>query len=384
VTGLGPVRTALLMAFITLALGVLVGIGYIAGRYAASAPVRQLLQAAERVETLGGLLAVPGISSGLSERQQRGYSLVYDDSAKIEAEIIRTPWAGRITYTPFVNSAQWPDVRYQIDAMQFRANRALSVPKPARTYRIFLTGGSTAYGSGVPTYAQTIGGYLETAIDDKSSSGLRYEVITAANPAWSSTHERILIENRLAELEPDLVISLSGNNDVFWGHAGKNIFWFHDYVSGLYLRLLNEAFALAGREPMPDVTVDAPAPVAPMIVAARLVKNARLAAYALKIQAVPYVFVLQPTLAVTRKALTAREREFLEQQNYYRESYARIDEQLSRGGEFYYIDLAGVFDDRRADEEIFLDSFHFGDRGNRLIAHALLRRLRDARLLPEG
>ena len=37
-----------------------------------------------------------------------------------------------------------------INSMQFRAGKELEMPKPANTYRIFITGGSTAYGSGAP------------------------------------------------------------------------------------------------------------------------------------------------------------------------------------------------------------------------------------------
>ncbi len=48
---------------------------------------------------------------------------------------------------------------------------------------------------------------------------------------------------------------------------------------------------------------------------------------------------------------------------------------------FAYIDLADVFAGSDAKDEIFLDSFHFADRGNEIIVQALLRRLRDLRLL---
>jgi len=43
-----------------------------------------------------------------------------------------------------------------------------------------------------------------------------------------------------------------------------------------------------------------------------------------------------------------------------------------------------VFDGADATEEIFLDSFHFGDRGNRLLAEALYRELARQKLLQPG
>ena len=67
-----------------------------------------------------------------------------------------------------------------------------------------------------------------------------YEVFTMATPAWASTHERIMIENRLSDLEPDLVVSLSGNNDVHWGAKNRNVLWFRAYHDEFYFDLLDD------------------------------------------------------------------------------------------------------------------------------------------------
>jgi len=102
------------------------------------------------------------------------------------------------------------------------------MPKPPTTYGIFFTGGSVAYGSGAPSQDKTIGQYLENLLNLEITpvSHLRYEVFTLASPAWTSTHERIVIENRLSELDPDMVISFSGSNDVHCAGAGRDVFWF--------------------------------------------------------------------------------------------------------------------------------------------------------------
>ena len=95
-----------------------------------------------------------------------------------------------------------------------------------------MIGGSTAYSSGAPSQNKTIGSLLEKLLIDKthSDSSLEYEVFTLASPSWSTTHERIIVENRLLDLEPDLVISLSGNNDCHWGALGGNTLWFRNYA----------------------------------------------------------------------------------------------------------------------------------------------------------
>jgi hypothetical protein len=43
----------------------------------------------------------------------------------------------------------------------------------------------------------------------------------------------------------------------------------------------------------------------------------------------------------------------------------------STGPRFGYLDYSDVFDRCGAEEEVFLDSYHFGDRGNEIIAARL-------------
>jgi hypothetical protein len=100
-------------------------------------------------------------------------------------------WAVPSIPTPFVGAAPTPGRHgtAYINAMQFRANREVAMPKPDRTYRIFLTGGSTAYGNGAPSNDTTIGGYLNAIFARQLApvTGLQYEVFTMANSAWAST-----------------------------------------------------------------------------------------------------------------------------------------------------------------------------------------------------
>jgi len=71
-------------------------------------------------------------------------------------------------------------------------------------------------------------------------------------------------------------------------------------------------------------------------IAERLLKNVKLSSFALAMVDAKYVFVLQPTMAQTRKPLTLREKvrlemskkNFAEQERYFREAYAAIDTAL--------------------------------------------------------
>ena len=68
---------------------------------------------------------------------------------------------------------------------------------------------------------------------------------------------------------------------------------------------------------------------------------------------------------------------------YYQRCYGAIDA-LLRGGPLpdnvAYTNLRGIFDALPADQDVFLDSYHFGDRGNDLIARAIAQAL----LAPTG
>jgi hypothetical protein len=139
-------------------------------------------------------------------------------------------------------------------------------------------------------------------------------------------------------------------------------------------------------EPPPVAETPAEA-VSPERVAERLARNVRLAALALEGTGARYLFVLQPTWAVTGKALSAREAAlgaapppgYAEGfDDFFRAAYAAIDARL--GGldapGLRTASATGVFDSLPAGTEVFLDRYHFGDRGNRLIAAFLAREVR--------
>lgn len=55
---------------------------------------------------------------------------------------------------------------------------------------------------------------------------------------------------------------------------------------------------------------------------------------------------------------------------YFKQCYTQIDEVLGTfdAKNFHYVNLANVFDTLDAQEDIFIDSYHFGDKGNDIIA----------------
>ncbi|MBO1009058.1 MULTISPECIES: SGNH/GDSL hydrolase family protein [Acidovorax] len=354
----------------SLVLCALVALGYWAGLYTVAGRFDKVIRWVEQGETLAGVLAV----TPLKDEQRNHYARAYTSSA---LDIGSISWSVPNQPTPFVGTAPSPGQHQNahINSWQMRNSEELQMPKPEGVYRIFLTGGSTAYGSGAPSQEQTIGSLLNDLLNKNlSKPGLRYEVFTFANPAWASTQERIAIENYLSELQPDLVISLSGNNDVFWADAGRNVLWFSAFSDDYFKTLANTGLKTAGRKELQDLPQarPLPQPVPVQTVAYRLEKNVRLGAYAL--QGVDWVFFLQPTLSVSKKSLSSREKDFLSNsKEYYVHCYQAIAASLSGVSlkNFKFIDLSGVFDRYGAEDDMFLDQFHFGDKGNAVIAQAI-------------
>lgn len=352
-------------------------LGFAAGRYQASRSFRRQIKDFAGSETLGGLVGKDDVA---------GFASAYEDPAGAARELNDFSYAVPNVLTPFVGGAPEPGQHGNafINSMQFRSHKVLAMPKPPGVYRVFITGGSTAYGSGAPSDDKTIGQLLENSLNTELSPAtqLRYEVFTLASPAWTSTHERIIIENRLSELAPDLVIAISGSNDVHWAGAGRDVFWLRTYYDQHVWDLVNAARTLAKFPPMPDV-VPPPAMPDPQSIAARLEKNVRLSQMALAWKGARYAFVLQPAIAVSSKTLSEREQKLRARLlapalENFTGSYREIKTRLGsiHADQFLYLDQSDAFAGFTANDEIFLDSYHFGDRGNAIMARKIAEGIR--------
>lgn len=356
---------------------IIFGFGFATGRYQAARSLRRQIMDFSRSETLGGIIPKEEIAE---------YASAYEDPASAAREINHFSYAVPNVFTPFVGSGPEPGQHDNafINSMQFRSTKDVAMPKPAGVYRIFVTGGSTAFGSGAPSQDKIIGQYLENLLNAEMApdTHLRYEVFTLANPAWTSTHERIIIENRISELAPDMVIAVSGSNDVHWAGAGRDIFWLRTYYDQHFWDVVNAARSLAGFHSMAEVVPDAK-PVDPVTVAARLEKNVRLSETVLAGKGARYVFVLQPGLALATKPLSAREQKLRARQfpgalDNFTNSYREMKNRLSsiRSDRFLYLDESDAFANLTAADEIFLDLYHFGDRGNAIVARKIAEAIR--------
>jgi len=350
------------------------GLGYAFAVY----PIWYHVDQVRKTETLGGLISVVD-----ARKQFLGAYL--DDSGVDSKAFDEIVWAVKTVMTPFVGYAPAPGQQHNayINPFQFRDRREPAMPKPPGVTRIFLTGASVAFSAGAPNDQRTIGGYLQSLLESRGAgSGRRYEVFTFAAPAWSSTHERIAIENRLSDLEPDLIVELTGIADALYGERGHNVLWARALTDQYYWELVNIALGRAGFEPMADVQDASSERVPPELVAARLQKNVRLASAALSLVNARLHVFLQPAIVTTDKALTQHEKGlrfskggYFTDPEYYKDCYQRIAALLSDGGapaNAAFTNLAGLFDRVPETQDIFLDGAHFGDRGSLMIAQAIV------------
>src|SRR5262249_4451309 len=159
---------------------------------------------------------------------QSAFASIYETPAGDRAALVKrlqtVAFVPPYRPAPFVGHIARPVLGDEphINMLGFRDQRETYIAKPERTVRVFITGGSVAWGSGASSQRQTISYVLERLLNERMSvtTGHRYEVINAAVVAWSTTQEKLLIQQRLIDMHPDVVVMFSGNNDVHWQLQG--------------------------------------------------------------------------------------------------------------------------------------------------------------------
>jgi len=103
------------------------------------------------------------------------------------------------------------------NSLGFRGDEFSEI-KPPNTYRIFMVGGSTMFGSGESSGETTIPAILQK-IFDSDSFVQKIEVINAGISGGNSDSELSLIHEKLVTFSPDLIVIYDGWNDLRADHA---------------------------------------------------------------------------------------------------------------------------------------------------------------------
>ena len=285
----------------------------------------------------------------------------------VQPIMVYTPY---VTYAPAPGPVQYDDgnagASVYHNRQQFRYSQDISRKAYDDEIRIFITGGSTAWGLLAPDIDSTIAGFLESILNERDYGDFSFRVVNAAAGGWSTTNERIWIVNRITEYDPDIIISYSGANDIAQVcERGLDLFWFagEDQDCSYFWHAIREYERYVRGEKLVslmeerdyDRECDFPR---------KTLKNVKVVANYLKSQDCAYVFVFQP--------LNTQHEDY--QPSYGRMPYILTDEMAALAEElsFTFLSHHYLFEGR---EELFLDDCHFGDVGNEIIASTLADQL---------
>jgi hypothetical protein len=307
-------------------------------------------------------------------------------------------------YLPFLGWIAAPNARLatiETNAQGFRDK--IIGPRMDEEYRILITGGSFAWGLGASCNATTIAGQLESLLN-KCEPAKRYRVMNGAFMNWTSRHEYVVVTEFFDIFDPDLVISLSGYNDLVALSKGIEIDELpearllvqavndHLQPTGTLRSLRKLAGTLGvwrifvllrelrsgGLPPQQNYKYD---PLGgPRRVECTAQRYLSIADYIVRKRR-RYLIAMEPEIYSSKKALRVEEFDlksrFLELDKNLSSTLIRYRHELinrlaARGDEsFQLLDLAGVFDDEGS--PVFIDYNHVCDLGNHLTALALVK-----------
>lgn len=109
-----------------------------------------------------------------------------------------------------------------INSLGFRGDE-FSSEKPENVYRIFMLGGSTMFGHGATSDKTTIPGYTQDFFQ-KYDAEFKIEIINGGIQGADSYAETSIIENKLINYSPDMVIIYDGWNDLRANNTAESVY----------------------------------------------------------------------------------------------------------------------------------------------------------------
>ena len=258
-------------------------------------------------------------------------------------------------------------------------------------YRIFILGGSVAKGFGATSSNKSYHQILETLLNkDAQRSEIRsYNVVSAGRLGYVSAQELILLQMGVLEFKPDLVIHLNGANDIltvtqyqeppgypFYHQSLKRSLQavkvsktIDETISKSAILSELEAMFKKYRKSNPEITAHN--------IARHYRRNMTQSIQLLNANNIPGLIILQPLL-LGKKELVGKEEASIKKlsqnnRHIWLSTFGKLELSLNEISEKTGIpwkNFRGVFDDQQ--EEVFGDTIHLNDRGQRLLAKALL------------
>jgi len=357
---------------------------------------------------LRGLKLAKDIIQNIYKKQGNDSSDAYEDVTEYYGKHSTIAKMEYNTYLGYIPRASFVADGYRTNWYHFRYDEDFAVEKEENEVRIFITGGSTAWGAGV-VQEKLYSKVMEDLFKKGEFSYLKIRVISAGVGAYGTVQERIMIENFILQLSPDFVIMFSGWNDSYYGYRGKDILINQDYFN--YRKILegeseNDVlsppnyyeylfkthllidkaiyqFKYSSRESM-ERTIRENA-LKPECVIQTLLRNVHIVSDLSKRYNFKLIFYLQPSVYSTKKHLTDWEKSLLKNgkkkqigfPEYNQDVYSMYREVLPKDAQqnrYYFVDGDNAIQNEK--KSVFADYVHFGDRGNCLIANHMFTELR--------
>jgi len=289
-------------------------------------------------------------------------------------------WGFRLIYLDPITGISQPipnqhSQTININSYGFRGQEIL-MEKPEDTYRIFVVGGSTTFGIRSPDQ-NTIPGHLQQNLNEINFDK-KIEVINAGIGAITSSDELQLVNTKIVQFEPDLIIIYDGNNDIVNFPGKTKNKWNDDTITLIWKKHLSfykTPFVIGGLIQDAKASISRPIFNPNFDAIAQIWKSNMITICELgKQQGFHTIVILQPFLGTGNKTLSDFEKENLETKystfasQSLHDGYQLLADELNDLENYCYVtdDFRNAFDD--INESVYFDRVHVGPESNKIIA----------------
>jgi lysophospholipase L1-like esterase len=310
--------------------------------------------------------------------EQEWSAQMWEDTYQVSLTLVQAPYVGW-DYPPFSSET----VNVGADSLRVTPNSDCS----SDAYKVYLFGGSTMWGYGVPDFA-TIPAYLQTVLDEALDRPVC--VVNYGELAFNSTQEYItlLLQLRQGSI-PDFVVFYDGANDTrnafLNGEAGTpyNLSVVQQNSNPVTNPLLDVARRnsylvnyFIARQPAPNTEDREVAADLDQQIVDNYLETTRMVESLAQVYGFQYTFIWQPVIVDCGKTLTAQEELQLNalgvpMTELYRSTYQLMAPIAAEEGDNLY--SIATIDQwvNPPDGEMFIDSNHLLPPGNETIARTI-------------
>ncbi len=277
------------------------------------------------------------------------------------------------------------DLGISVNSFGFRGKEFLP-SKPANTYRVFCTGGSSTFSSECPdglSYPEQ----LEAILNKRVTGQTSYEIINAGFDGFRVDHILALLQKEILNYQPDCITVCEAftaieDHALVLDTTGKKLFW---WMHGIFYQrslLYSDLVLWMGSRDLETAGLMASSSVK----LARYARDLASIYQALQKAKAKLVFILQPVLPKQQmRALTVHsggadsgdqeylEREYIRFFSGLHSTFISTMERVAAERSITLVDPRKAFLNHSAPAELFVDYIHLSPGGSRVLAEEIAR-----------